>query len=184
MSSTSTTSEPGASETRKQWATVSRSTLRTASRALSSAARTRPLRTPPITSGSISRSTVATVFVAPANAASNPGKYDRGSYLEDALTEEEAASGLALACQTQPKTDLVVAIAASSEACKTRGQTYRARLHSVKRLSETAIAFSLDGADSVIFLPGQYMNLLVPGTNQRRSYSFSSPPSAETLSFL
>jgi benzoate/toluate 1,2-dioxygenase reductase subunit len=112
------------------------------------------------------------------------GEYDRGSYLEDALTEEEAASGLALACQTRPKTDLVVAIAASSEACKTRGQTHRARLHSVDRLSETTIAFSLDRADALTFLPGQYAHLLVPGTDQRRCYSFSSPPGAETLSFL
>lgn len=112
------------------------------------------------------------------------GGYDRGNYLEDALTAEEAAAGLALACQTRAKTDLVVAIAASSEACKTRGQAHRARLHSVERLSETTIAFSLDGADAVTFLPGQYANLLVPGTNQRRSYSFSSPPGAHTLSFL
>jgi benzoate/toluate 1,2-dioxygenase reductase subunit len=112
------------------------------------------------------------------------GECDRGSYFADALTEEETAEGLALACQTRPKTDLVVAIAASSEACKTRAQTYRARLHSVDRLSETTIAFSLDGADGVSFLPGQYANLLVPGTVQRRSYSFSSPPGAETLSFL
>jgi benzoate/toluate 1,2-dioxygenase reductase component len=109
------------------------------------------------------------------------GEYDRGNYLDDAL--EEAAAGLALACQTRPKTDLVVAIAASSEACKTRGQTYRARLHSVHRLSATTIAFSLDGADEVSFLPGQYANLLVPGTDQRRSYSLSSPPGAEPLSF-
>ncbi len=36
----------------------------------------------------------------------------------------------------------------------------------------------------VSFLPGQYANLLVPGTDQRRSYSFSSSPGAETLSFL
>ena len=112
------------------------------------------------------------------------GEYDRGNYLDDALTGEEAAAGLALACQTRPKTDLVVAIAASSEACKIRGQTYRARLHSVERLSETTIAFSLDGADAVSFLPGQYANFLVPGTDQRRCYSFSSPPGAETLSFL
>jgi ferredoxin len=49
------------------------------------------------------------------------GEYDRGSYLEDALTEEEAAEGLALACQTRPKTDLVVAVAASSEFCRTGG---------------------------------------------------------------
>jgi benzoate/toluate 1,2-dioxygenase reductase subunit len=112
------------------------------------------------------------------------GECDRGNYLEDALTGEEAAAGLALACQSRPKTDLVVAIAASSEACKTRGQTYHACFHSAERLSETTIAFSLDGADGVSFLPGQYANLLVPGTDQRRSYSFSSPPGAEPLSFL
>jgi benzoate/toluate 1,2-dioxygenase reductase subunit len=112
------------------------------------------------------------------------GEYDRGSYLEDALTEEEAAEGLALACQTRPRTDLVVAIAASSAACKTGGQTYCARLHSVDRLSGTTIAFSLDRTDQFTFLPGQYVNVLVPGTDQRRSYSFSSPPGAEALCFL
>jgi benzoate/toluate 1,2-dioxygenase reductase component len=112
------------------------------------------------------------------------GDYDRGSYLEDALTEKEAADGLALACQMQPKTDLAVAIAASSGACKTRGQTYRSRLCAVDRLSETTIAFSLNRTDEFTFLPGQYANVLVPGTDQRRSYSFSSPPGADTLSFL
>jgi benzoate/toluate 1,2-dioxygenase reductase subunit len=112
------------------------------------------------------------------------GDYDRGSYLEDALTEKEAADGLALACQMHPKTDLAVAIAASSGACKTRGQTYRSRLCAVDRLSETTIAFSLNRTDAFTFLPGQYANVLVPGTDQRRSYSFSSPPGAETLSFL
>jgi benzoate/toluate 1,2-dioxygenase reductase component len=112
------------------------------------------------------------------------GEYDRGNYLEDALTEEEAAEGLALACQTRPKMDLVVAIAASSEACKTRGQTYRSRLCAVDRLSETTIAFSLDRTDEFAFLPGQYVNVLVPGTDQRRAYSVSSPPGAAPLSFL
>jgi benzoate/toluate 1,2-dioxygenase reductase subunit len=112
------------------------------------------------------------------------GECDRGSFLEDALTEEEAAGGLALACQTRPKTDLVVAIAASSGFCRTGGQTYRTRLHSVDRLSETTIAFSLERAGAFTFLPGQYVNVLVPGTDQRRSYSFSSPPGAETLNFL
>jgi benzoate/toluate 1,2-dioxygenase reductase subunit len=112
------------------------------------------------------------------------GEYDHGDYLEDALSDDEAAQGYALACQTQPKTDLVVAIAASSVVCKTRAQTYRTRLHSVDRLSETTIAFSLDRSDVFTFLPGQYANVLVPGTDQQRSYSFSSPPGAKTLSFL
>ena len=112
------------------------------------------------------------------------GDYDGGDYIEDALTEEEAAEGLALACQMRPKTDLVVDIFASSEVCKTKGQAFQARLKSVDRLSGTTIAFTLEGAGALSFLPGQYVNVLVPGTEARRSYSFSSPPSAETQSFL
>ena len=112
------------------------------------------------------------------------GTFTPGDYIEDALTDEEAAEGLALACQARPTTDLVVDIFASSEVCKTKGQTYQAQIKSVDRLSPSAIAFSLEGAGALSFLPGQYVNLLVPGTDQRRSYSFSSPPGAETQSFL
>jgi benzoate/toluate 1,2-dioxygenase reductase component len=112
------------------------------------------------------------------------GEYESGEYIEDALTEEEAAEGLALACQMRPKTDVVVDIFASSEVCKTKGQTFQARLRAVDKLSETSIAFSLEGAGAISFLPGQYVNVLVPGTDQRRSYSFSSPPGAEVQSFL
>ena len=113
----------------------------------------------------------------------SPANTTRGDYIEDALTEEEAAQGFALACQMRPKTDLVIKIAASSEVCKTKGQNFNARLNAVERLSPTTIAFSLslDGGDGLGFLPGQYVNILVPGTDQRRSYSFSSPPGRQTL---
>ena len=50
------------------------------------------------------------------------GTFTPGDYIEDALTDEEAAEGLALACQARPITDLVVDIFASSEVCKTKGQ--------------------------------------------------------------
>ncbi|MBR0683561.1 ring-hydroxylating dioxygenase ferredoxin reductase family protein [Roseomonas eburnea] len=112
------------------------------------------------------------------------GRYDGGFYIEDALTEEEAAEGLALACQVRPKTDLVVAIPAASTACKTRPQSFEVALRSVARLSETSIAFALDAPTDLAFLPGQYVSVRVPGTEQRRAYSFSSAPGAEALSFL
>src|SRR3954466_5520155 len=112
------------------------------------------------------------------------GEYDGGDYIEDALTEEEAAEGLALACQMRPKTNVVIDIFASSDLCKTKGQSFQARVESVEKLSDTTIAFSLEGAGALSFLPGQYVNVLVPGTDQRRSYSFSSPPGAGTQSFL
>ena len=114
------------------------------------------------------------------------GEYDGGSYIEEALTDEEAAEGYALACQMKPKTDLVLSILASSDVCKTKGGAFKAQLSGVDRLSETAIAFSLKvGPGSPLhFLPGQYVNIAVPGTDQKRSYSFSSPPGADEVSFL
>jgi benzoate/toluate 1,2-dioxygenase reductase subunit len=113
------------------------------------------------------------------------GEYDGGDYIEDALTDEEAARGFALACQMRPKTDLVIKIAASSEVCKTKGQNFTAHLNAVERLSPTTITFSLSlKGDGLGFLAGQYVNVLVPGTDQRRSYSFSSAPDSMELSFL
>lgn len=47
------------------------------------------------------------------------GSYDAGTYLEDALTSEEAQQGYCLPCQMKPQSDLVLQIAATSEVAKT-----------------------------------------------------------------
>ncbi len=114
------------------------------------------------------------------------GTYDGGDYIEDALTDDEAAEGYGLACQMKPKSDLVLRIAASSDVCKTKGTSYKAQLRAVDRLSETTLGFSLDvdQVSPLAFLPGQYVNILVPGTDQKRSYSFSSAPGSNNASFL
>lgn len=114
------------------------------------------------------------------------GQFDPGSYIEDALTDHEAAEGYALACQLRPKTDLVLRIAASSDVCKVKPGAIRATLASVTRLSPTTLAFALtvDPSEQLGFLPGQYVSIRVPGTDQKRSYSFSSPPGAPELTFL
>ena len=95
------------------------------------------------------------------------GEYDGGDYIEDALTEEEAAEGLALACQMRPKTDVVVDIFASSEVCKTKGQAFQARLKAVDKLSETTIAFTLEGAGAAL-LPARPVRQR-PGAGHGRS---------------
>ena len=114
------------------------------------------------------------------------GQFDGGSYIEDALTDDEAAEGYGLACQMKPSTDLALRIAASSDVCKTRGASFKAQLSAVSRLSDTTLGFSLtvDPASPLHFLPGQYVNILVPGTDQKRSYSFSSVPGSNEASFL
>ena len=112
------------------------------------------------------------------------GTFDGGSYIEDALTDDEAAEGYGLACQMKPHTDLVLRIAASSDVCKVKAGSAKARLASVTRLSDTTIAFALDPASPLGFLAGQYVSIQVPGTDQKRSYSFSSAPGAASLEFL
>lgn len=114
------------------------------------------------------------------------GQFDGGSYIEDALTDDEAAEGYGLACQMRPGSDLVLRIAASSDVCKVKAGAIPATLASVTRLSPTTLAFALAvaPADAVGFLPGQYVSVLVPGTDQKRSYSFSSTPGAAELGFL
>lgn len=112
------------------------------------------------------------------------GKYAGGSYIEDALTDEEAAQGFALACQMRPCSDLVLRIPVPSAACKTGPAKQTAVLEAVNKLSASTISFSLKLAEPVKFLPGQYVSIEVPGTNQSRAYSFSSAPGAEVASFL
>jgi len=112
------------------------------------------------------------------------GEYELGFYLEDAMTEEEAAEGMVLTCQMMPRTDCVIAIPASSTACKTGAQTVAATVAGVEALSDTSFRLRVTLPAALPFLPGQYVNVQVPGTTQTRAYSFSSHPQATEATFL
>lgn len=112
------------------------------------------------------------------------GEYELGFYLEDAMTEDEAASGMVLTCQMMPKSDCVIAIPASSVACKTGAQTVEATVAGVEAVSETSFRLRVTLPAALPFLPGQYVNVQVPGTTATRAYSFSSHPQAREASFL
>jgi benzoate/toluate 1,2-dioxygenase reductase subunit len=112
------------------------------------------------------------------------GRFDPGSYIEDALTDEEAAQGFGLACQMRPKSDLVLAVAASSAVCKTKIAAHAGTIAAVRRLSDTTFGLSVETPEPIDFLPGQYVNISVPGTGRARSYSFSSVPGSRQAEFL
>ena len=114
------------------------------------------------------------------------GSFRLGEYIEDALSESEAAQGLVLTCQMYPKSDCVVRIPASSEVCKTRQASLTATIADLRQLSESTISLTLAGEalNTLAFLPGQYANISVPGSNQHRAYSYSSMPHEGRVSFL
>lgn len=115
------------------------------------------------------------------------GRYALGdNFIEDALSEEEIAQGYVLTCQMRAESDCVLRIPASSQLCKTEQASFEAAISDVRQLSESTIALSIKGESlsSLAFLPGQYVNLKVPGSEQSRAYSFSSLAKDGEVSFL
>ncbi|MDI3390616.1 benzoate 1,2-dioxygenase electron transfer component BenC [Streptomyces sp. B-S-A8] len=114
------------------------------------------------------------------------GSYDGGDYIEEALSDDEAALGHCLPCQMTPQSDLVLRIPSSSAAAKTAAAAHAATLVRIRHHSPSTVEFGLEADDreALDFLPGQYVNVSVPGSDQTRSYSFSSGPGQRELSFL
>ena len=125
------------------------------------------------------------------------GDYDRGSYVDDALSPDEAEQGYLLACQAKPRSDLVVQIPTTSAVAKTSAATHEGTVTGLDRLSPTTVRLSVQVSDrdKLAFLPGQYVNIAVPGSADARSagapsgevtrsYSFASGPDDQELSFL
>src|SRR5918995_1506971 len=90
------------------------------------------------------------------------GEYELGDYVPDeAMTEDEEEEGYVLTCQMTPKADCIIRIPATSDVAKTSVSTYAGKLASFDRLSDTALAFTLqmDDRSSLGFLLGQYVNV-------------------------
>jgi benzoate/toluate 1,2-dioxygenase reductase subunit len=86
----------------------------------------------------------------------------------------------------RPRSDLVLQIATTSAVAKTSAATHSGTLTALDRLSPTTVALTIEITDraALTFLPGQYVNIAVPGTDESRSYSFSNAPDDEALTFL
>lgn len=114
------------------------------------------------------------------------GRYALGDdYIEDALSADEAADGLVLTCQMVPSSDCVIAVPVASSQCKTGHARFSATVTSIVPHGDAAIVLELEvDGEAPVFLPGQYVNIGVPGSGQHRSYSFSSVPGAGRLAFL
>ncbi len=120
------------------------------------------------------------------------GTYDGGTYVEDALTAEEAEQGYCLPCSMSPTSDLVLQINSTSAVAKTQVGEFAATVTGLEQLTPSTVGLRLraDERERLAFLPGQYVNIAVPGSgadgapDAERSYSFASHPDDEELEFL
>lgn len=114
------------------------------------------------------------------------GEFDPGDFIDDAMTEDELDKGYLLTCQATPESDMSINIPSTSEVAKTSAVTFHGTVDAVDRHSESTITFGIDipNRDELAFLPGQYVNIKVPGTDEVRSYSMSTGPDTDETAFM
>ena len=90
------------------------------------------------------------------------------------VTRQEREQGIRLACQVKVQRNMEVRLPESMLAAR----EYEGNVTAIETLTYDTklVRFGLDNA-TLQFKPGQYVQLLVPGTDQFRAYSIASPPS-------
>lgn len=107
------------------------------------------------------------------------GEYWLKEYVEEALSEEEAARREVLACQMHVTSDAVIEFPYESGlAIKSGPETRPCVVAEVEQVSLAVYRLVVEPGDGkpIAFLPGQYVHLCVPGTSEQRSYSFANQP--------
>lgn len=111
------------------------------------------------------------------------GEYDLDEYSEEALSEEEYAQREVLTCQMHARSHCVLEFPYEAGiALRTEPHSWNCRVAAIERISSTVVRLDIAAEENdqgpPAFLPGQYVHLSVPGTEERRSYSFANPPHA------
>lgn len=110
------------------------------------------------------------------------GEIDYGTYQEHALSTEEKKHGLALFCQAQPLTDLVVECREISAVKDIQIKTLPCRVQKMERVTPDVMVLhlKLPATERLQFLAGQYIDILMKN-GQRRSLSMANAPHDDAL---
>jgi len=110
-------------------------------------------------------------------------------YSSFALSESEEAQGYTLLCRAMPETDLAVellhfdpegiALANPIRDGIGRVEAIEPLTHDVSRL-----VLAIEQPEDFAFLPGEYADLWIPGTEAKRSYSMANLPGEGALEFM
>ena len=111
------------------------------------------------------------------------GEVDYGTYHEQAMTEAERASGMALFCQARPRSDLVIQVREIGTGIKgMQIKLVPARVVKMQRMAPDVMLVELKTPtnEKFHFIPGQYVDVLLrDGT--RRSFSMGNAPREDSI---
>jgi CDP-4-dehydro-6-deoxyglucose reductase len=106
------------------------------------------------------------------------GSVDYGTYQEHAMSEQERRAGMALFCQARPHSDLLIQCREIGAAVKgMQIKLLPARVVKMTRVAPDVMLLDLrlPANENLLFLAGQYVDLLLRG-NVRRSFSMANAP--------
>lgn len=112
------------------------------------------------------------------------GRYELSEFSEEALPPEEQAAGGVLACQMRVRSDCVIEFPYPATAIAAReGKPTPVVVENAEEVARDVFRLLLrpSRAGGLRFLPGQYVNIAVPGTGTTRSYSFANAPESDGL---
>ncbi|MDG9970134.1 2Fe-2S iron-sulfur cluster-binding protein [Achromobacter mucicolens] len=98
-----------------------------------------------------------------------------------ALTPEEAEQGFALACQARPAGDLCISVASSRQVFPDPRRIC-ATIRRIHRFCDDVIHLTLALPEALDYVPGQYMNVVLPD-GETRSFSMASAPAGNLVDF-
>jgi CDP-4-dehydro-6-deoxyglucose reductase len=106
-------------------------------------------------------------------------------YLEQpaALTPEDERAGYALACQARPTSNLIIDTV-DTTTFDTEPSRYLALVQEVRSISDsvTHLSLKIPTVESLVYRPGQYMNIILPD-GRVRSFSMASAPNCNLIDF-
>ena len=105
------------------------------------------------------------------------GTVDYGDYAEKALPAEEKANGAVLFCQAKPLSDIVIEAREVRKAGDIPIRKLPSRVKKMERVADDVMLvwLSLPAGERLLFLAGQYVDILLKG-NVRRSFSLGNAP--------
>lgn len=118
------------------------------------------------------------------------GEVDLDRYSTFALPDYEREEGWTLLCKAHAVTDLAVELINYDEEILRSGvalRTVTARIAAIEPLTHDIrrLVLRVEDSESLLFHPGQYVDIGIPGTDEHRSFSMANLPGADgTLEFM